>query len=82
MLAVQECYISVCKEKDMLEERLQGKEKEEASINEVCTVPGCGHCLKQVYLLLLGHCECSVLLVFAALHQCTLVEIMSAANVE
>lgn len=42
MLAVQECYISVCKEKDVLEERVHTKEKEEASIrdNEVCAVPG------------------------------------------
>lgn len=41
MLAVQECYISVCKEKDMLEERLRNREKEEASIreNEVDMVP-------------------------------------------
>lgn len=38
MLAVQECYISVCKEKDMLEERIQKWEKEGALIreNEVC----------------------------------------------
>ncbi|XP_071352332.1 centrosomal protein of 152 kDa isoform X2 [Trachinotus anak] len=34
MLAVQECYISVCKEKDMLEERIQNKEKEYALIRE------------------------------------------------
>ncbi|XP_019124783.2 centrosomal protein of 152 kDa [Larimichthys crocea] len=34
MLAVQECYISVCKEKDTLEERIRDREKEEASIRE------------------------------------------------
>uniref|UniRef100_A0A3B4WYJ8 Centrosomal protein 152 n=1 Tax=Seriola lalandi dorsalis TaxID=1841481 RepID=A0A3B4WYJ8_SERLL len=34
MLAVQECYISVCKEKDMLEERIRDGEKEEALIRE------------------------------------------------
>ncbi|XP_039988381.1 centrosomal protein of 152 kDa isoform X2 [Xiphias gladius] len=34
MLAVQECYISVCKEKDMLEEKIQNREKEEALIRE------------------------------------------------
>uniref|UniRef100_A0A3B4VJJ9 Centrosomal protein 152 n=1 Tax=Seriola dumerili TaxID=41447 RepID=A0A3B4VJJ9_SERDU len=34
MLAVQECYISVCKEKDMLEERIKNGEKEEALIRE------------------------------------------------
>ncbi|XP_040893864.1 centrosomal protein of 152 kDa [Toxotes jaculatrix] len=34
ILAIQECYISVCKEKDMLEERLHNKEKEEALIRE------------------------------------------------
>lgn len=34
MLAVQECYISVCKEKDMLEERKSNRETEEASIRE------------------------------------------------
>lgn len=41
MLAVQECYISVCKEKDTLEESIRNGEKEEASIreNEVHVVP-------------------------------------------
>ncbi|KAG7522341.1 hypothetical protein JOB18_020075 [Solea senegalensis] len=34
LLAVQECYISVCKEKDMLEERTQNKDEEEALIRE------------------------------------------------
>ncbi|KAM7396883.1 hypothetical protein PAMP_019888 [Pampus punctatissimus] len=34
MLAVQECYISVCKEKDMLEERIQNRENEEAVMRE------------------------------------------------
>ncbi|KAK2842417.1 hypothetical protein Q5P01_012617 [Channa striata] len=34
MLAVQECYISVCKEKDLLEERISKKEKEDALIRE------------------------------------------------
>ncbi|XP_044212391.1 centrosomal protein of 152 kDa [Thunnus albacares] len=34
MLAVQECYISVCKEKDMLEERIRDREKEEALMRE------------------------------------------------
>ncbi|XP_026167848.1 centrosomal protein of 152 kDa [Mastacembelus armatus] len=34
MLAVQECYISVCKEKSMLEERICNKETEEALIKE------------------------------------------------
>ncbi|KAM7002587.1 centrosomal protein of 152 kDa [Tautogolabrus adspersus] len=34
MLAVQECYISVCKEKDMLEESVRKREKEEASIRD------------------------------------------------
>uniref|UniRef100_A0A665WW60 Centrosomal protein 152 n=1 Tax=Echeneis naucrates TaxID=173247 RepID=A0A665WW60_ECHNA len=34
MFAVQECYISVCKEKDMLEERIQNKEKEMVFIKE------------------------------------------------
>lgn len=45
MLAVQECYISVCKEKDMLEQREHSRgEEEEARIkeNEVCTEPNCG----------------------------------------
>lgn len=44
MLAVQECYISVCKEKDMLEQREQSRgEEEEAQIkeNEVCIKPNC-----------------------------------------
>ncbi|KAM9854796.1 centrosomal protein of 152 kDa [Aulostomus maculatus] len=31
MLAVQECYLSVCKEKEMLEERLRNREREEVS---------------------------------------------------
>lgn len=41
MSAVQECYISVCKEKDTLEESIRNTEKEEASIreNEVHLVP-------------------------------------------
>ncbi|KAM7414785.1 hypothetical protein PAMA_019547 [Pampus argenteus] len=34
MLAVQECYISVCKEKDMLEERIQNRVNEEAMTRE------------------------------------------------
>ncbi|XP_029991421.1 centrosomal protein of 152 kDa isoform X2 [Sphaeramia orbicularis] len=34
MLAVQECYISVCKEKDMLEESLRSRKEEEASVSE------------------------------------------------
>lgn len=34
MLAVQECYISVCKEKDLLEESIRSREKEEALIRE------------------------------------------------
>uniref|UniRef100_A0A4W6CYR6 Centrosomal protein 152 n=1 Tax=Lates calcarifer TaxID=8187 RepID=A0A4W6CYR6_LATCA len=34
MLAVQECYISVCKEKDTLEERIHNREKEEDLIRE------------------------------------------------
>ncbi|XP_065813179.1 centrosomal protein of 152 kDa isoform X2 [Labrus bergylta] len=34
MLAVQECYISVCKEKDMLEESVRKREREEASIRD------------------------------------------------
>ncbi|KAM3608683.1 uncharacterized protein V6R79_003056 [Siganus canaliculatus] len=34
MLAVQECYISVCKEKDALEERVREREKEEALLTE------------------------------------------------
>lgn len=34
MLAVQECYISVCKEKDMLEESIRKQEKQEALIRE------------------------------------------------
>lgn len=34
MLAVQECYISVCKEKDMLEESIRNQEKQEALIRE------------------------------------------------
>ncbi|XP_029009041.1 centrosomal protein of 152 kDa isoform X2 [Betta splendens] len=34
MLAVQECYIAVCKEKDMLEEKMCNKEKEEALTRE------------------------------------------------
>lgn len=45
MLAVQECYISVCKEKDMLEQREQSRgEEEEAWIkeNEVRLEPNCG----------------------------------------
>lgn len=43
MLAVQECYISVCKEKDMLEEGIRNREKEEAlnRENEVYMVPVC-----------------------------------------
>ncbi|XP_045893647.1 centrosomal protein of 152 kDa isoform X2 [Micropterus dolomieu] len=35
MLAVQECYISVCKEKDMLEESVRNRMKEEALIREI-----------------------------------------------
>ncbi|XP_073329008.1 centrosomal protein of 152 kDa isoform X2 [Pagrus major] len=34
MLAVQECYLSVCKEKDTLEEHMRNREKEEALIRE------------------------------------------------
>ncbi|XP_030587523.1 centrosomal protein of 152 kDa isoform X2 [Archocentrus centrarchus] len=34
MLAVQECYISVCKEKDLLEESIRSREKEEVFIRE------------------------------------------------
>lgn len=35
MLAVQECYISVCKEKDMLEQREHSRaEEEEGRIKE------------------------------------------------
>lgn len=34
MLAVQECYISVCKEKDTLEESIRNKEKEDAALKE------------------------------------------------
>uniref|UniRef100_A0A673ADB8 Centrosomal protein 152 n=1 Tax=Sphaeramia orbicularis TaxID=375764 RepID=A0A673ADB8_9TELE len=34
MLAVQECYISVCKEKDMLEESLRSRKEEEASMEK------------------------------------------------
>ncbi|XP_042351484.1 centrosomal protein of 152 kDa isoform X2 [Plectropomus leopardus] len=34
ILAVQECYISVCKEKDMLEESIRNREIEEALIRE------------------------------------------------
>uniref|UniRef100_UPI003AABA4B4 centrosomal protein of 152 kDa n=1 Tax=Centroberyx gerrardi TaxID=166262 RepID=UPI003AABA4B4 len=34
MMAVQECYIAVCKEKDMLEESQRGREREEASMRE------------------------------------------------
>lgn len=54
MLAVQECYISVCKEKDVLEERVHTKEKEEASIrdNEVCAVPGCVQSIRLIALTL------------------------------
>lgn len=51
MLAVQECYISVCKEKDMLEESIRTKEKEEALLreNEVNKI------LKCVYNIRSGH---------------------------
>lgn len=44
MLAVQECYISVCKEKDMLEQREHRRAEEEARIkeSEVCMQPSCG----------------------------------------
>ncbi|XP_033823422.1 centrosomal protein of 152 kDa [Periophthalmus magnuspinnatus] len=34
MLAVQECYISVCKEKDALEESIRNKDNEEATLKE------------------------------------------------
>lgn len=34
MLAVQECYISVCKEKEILEESIRNREKEEALMRE------------------------------------------------
>ncbi|XP_036964247.1 centrosomal protein of 152 kDa isoform X5 [Acanthopagrus latus] len=34
MLAVQECYLSVCKEKDSLEEHMRNREKEEALIRD------------------------------------------------
>ncbi|KAM4618221.1 centrosomal protein of 152 kDa [Polymixia lowei] len=34
MIAVQECYISVCKEKDMLEESLRSREQEDALTRE------------------------------------------------
>ncbi|XP_074532863.1 centrosomal protein of 152 kDa [Halichoeres trimaculatus] len=34
MLAVQECYLSVCKEKDVLEESIRNREKEEALIKD------------------------------------------------
>lgn len=44
MLAVQECYISVCKEKDTLEQREHSRAQEEARIkeSEVCSKPSCG----------------------------------------
>lgn len=32
MLAVQECYISVCKEKSLLEETIQNRVKEESNV--------------------------------------------------
>ena len=51
MLAVQECYLSVCKEKDSLEEHMRNREKEEALIrdNEVCVcVCGIKMCLQTV----------------------------------
>ncbi|KAF0040975.1 hypothetical protein F2P81_006873 [Scophthalmus maximus] len=35
MLAVQECYLSVCKEKDMLEERMDNRQKEVIRENEM-----------------------------------------------
>lgn len=35
VLAVQECYISVCKEKDKLEGNLQSRIDEEKKLNEV-----------------------------------------------
>lgn len=35
VLAVQECYISVCKEKDKLEENLQNKLEEEKRLKEI-----------------------------------------------
>lgn len=44
MLAVQECYISVCKEKDVLEQREHGRaEEEDARIkeSEVRMEPSC-----------------------------------------
>lgn len=49
MLAVQECYLSVCKEKDSLEEHMRNREKEEALIKEkeVC-VCGIEMCLQVV----------------------------------
>lgn len=55
MLAVQECYISVCKEKDMLEERVHNREKEEASIreNEVDMVPERVYSIRSTWTLFL-----------------------------
>lgn len=34
LLAVQECYISVCREKDTLEERIRNSEQEENLMKE------------------------------------------------
>lgn len=55
MLAVQECYISVCKEKDMLEERVRNREKEEALIreNEVYMVPELVYSIRSTWTLFL-----------------------------
>lgn len=55
MLAVQECYISVCKEKDMLEERVRNREREEALIreNEVYMVPERVYSIRSTWTLFL-----------------------------
>lgn len=40
LLAVQECYISVCREKDALEERLRSREQQEEDLTKEKEVRG------------------------------------------
>lgn len=55
MLAVQECYISVCKEKDTLEQSFRNREKEEAlnRENEVHMVAECVDGIRSTWTLLI-----------------------------
>lgn len=55
LLAVQECYISVCREKDMLEEQIHNRAEEEDLIKEkeveksIFTVDKCANRINKLF---------------------------------